>query len=70
MKAAAPAVVVLPDGMDCLRCEKAKARPDRIWCTECAAIVDALPAEPTDAEIDACVARHPAGKQCKTEADR
>ena len=65
-----PTVVILPDGMDCLRCEKKPARPDRIWCVECAVIVDALPAEPVDTDLEACIARHPAGKQRKIGADR
>ena len=43
-----PTVVVLPDGFTCLRCEENPAMPDKLWCTVCAPIVDALPAEPIE----------------------
>jgi len=66
-----PAVVLLPDGFTCLRCMENPALPDRIWCTVCAPIIDALPAEPCDhGGIQGSIARHPAGKQRKTGGDQ
>ena len=56
-------VVVLPARFDCLRCEKRPAMTSRVWCGECAEIVDSL-----DPDLEACVARHPAGKQRQVAA--
>lgn len=63
MSAGKPPVVILPEVFTCLRCEKKPALWERLWCIDCAPIVDALPAEPIDSELEACIARHPAGKQ-------
>lgn len=43
-----PAVVLLPGGFTCLRCEENPALPDRLWCAVCAPIVDEFPAEPIE----------------------
>ena len=45
-----------------MRCDKKQALADRLWCAECVEIVDALPTEQVDADLEACIARHPAGK--------
>jgi hypothetical protein len=60
-----PPVVYLPADMTCLRCNSAQALPGRLWCTPCVEYVDALPAEPVDDELEASIARHPAGKQLR-----
>lgn len=66
-----PTLVVLPDGFTCLRREENPALPDRLWCAVCTPIVDAHPAEPVDRDdLEASIARHPAGKQRKTGGDQ
>lgn len=66
-----PAVVILPDGFTCLRCEENPALPTGLWCAVCDLIVDAFPAEPIDRrDLDRSISRHPAGKQRKTGGDK
>ena len=63
-----PTIVVLPSGLTCLRCESRPALDDRLWCANCVPIVDALPVEPVDTDLEACIARHPAGKQLRARS--
>jgi len=64
-------VEFIPDGFTCLRCEENPALPEKVWCAVCAPIVDRYPAEPIErGALEACIARHPAGKQRKTGGTR
>lgn len=65
MHESTPSIVWLPADLMCMRCPDNQAAPGRLWCTPCAEIVDALPAEPVDDELEASIARHPAGKKLR-----
>ena len=61
----------LPGNFTCGRCMENPAMPDSAWCAVCAPIVDSFPSEPIEhGALEACIARHPAGKQRKTGRPR
>jgi hypothetical protein len=61
----------LPGNFTCGRCMENPALPGSVWCAVCGPVVAQYPAEPIEhAALEACIARHPAGKQRETDGPR